>query len=711
MSAEFPETVVAPADLTDQTLVQDERSRERSRAMSGRRLAAPAGVPGYEISGSLGEGAFGSVWLARELKTGKQVAIKFYTHRRGLDWSLLTREVEKLAVLYTSRNIVGLLDVGWDHDPPYFVMEFLEHGSLATRVEGGALPASEAVRIARAVARALVHAHGSGILHCDLKPANVLLDGNDEPRLGDFGQSRMTTEQSPALGTLFYMAPEQANLNAVPDARWDVYALGALLYHMLTGAPPYRSAETETLIRSARTLDARLAKYREVIAQSPRPDSHRRAPGVDRRLAAIVDGCLQVDPRKRYPNAQVVVDLLDERDEVRAKRPLIALGFLGPLLLLFAMFWLRPQIVRQAQEGLIDRALAGDAVSAELLADGMQQELIKRRESLEDFAAQADVRDLIRSSPDRSRDDLIGLTRQAVANRDLADPSYVAVTERVTASAGRQRAAGRTPDVSWLIMDAQGRQVYRYPIYGNPREPERTTIGVYYDHRDYFHGGGADKPRTTTGSRYVPRRAAGVSVAFRSENTGQYMVAIAAPVWADDTQQDVIGVVARTMHIAELLSQWERLIAGEDASDRRERFLALADASGQPGAPVTLLDHPWMSQGNLVQRASTDDELDKLMAGLKMHDDEADSLRLGDHDARYRDPIAEVDATYAGEWMAAFAPVRGTNWVAIVQEQRAAALAPVGELNRVFLFAGLAALGLFAVLLAVLWYLINRASG
>src|SRR5690606_29741623 len=127
----------------------------------------------------------------------------------GLDWALLSREVEKLAVLYTSRNIVRLLDVGWDHDPPYFVREYLERGSLASRLEDGPLPVEEAVQITKAVARALVQAHGSGILHCDVKPANVLLDASHEPRLADFGQSRLSDDQSPALGTLFYMAPEQ----------------------------------------------------------------------------------------------------------------------------------------------------------------------------------------------------------------------------------------------------------------------------------------------------------------------------------------------------------------------------------------------------------------------------------------------------------------------------------------------------------------------
>jgi len=197
------ESVSADAE----TLVQEEADFEQSSELSRRGEEAPASIPGYEILHCLGEGAFGSVWLAREQNTGRQVAIKFYTHRRGLDWSLLNREVEKLAVLYTSRHIVRLLEVGWDSEPPYFVMEYLQNGSLTSFLSEGPLPVQEAVRIAKSVLQALIHAHGSGILHCDLKPANVLLDANFEPRICDFGQSRLSDEQQPALGTLFYMAP------------------------------------------------------------------------------------------------------------------------------------------------------------------------------------------------------------------------------------------------------------------------------------------------------------------------------------------------------------------------------------------------------------------------------------------------------------------------------------------------------------------------
>src|SRR5690606_34424421 len=184
--------------------------------------------------------------------------IKFYTHRGGVDWSLLSREVEKLVFLSADRYVVQLLDVGWDAEPPYYVMEYVEQGSLDTWLaENGPMNVREAVELFREVAVGLLHAHGRGVLHCDLKPANVLLDQDRKPRLADFGQSRLTHEQLPSLGTLFYMAPEQADLKAVPDARWDVYALGAMLYCTLTGSPPHRTPESIEEIESARDLPDR----------------------------------------------------------------------------------------------------------------------------------------------------------------------------------------------------------------------------------------------------------------------------------------------------------------------------------------------------------------------------------------------------------------------------------------------------------------------
>ena len=166
LSSSHSVTAAEKNEVLNETLIQNADAVQKSLELSELVGEAPSVVPGYRILKPIGEGKYGSVWLAREQNTGKHVAIKFYTNRRGVDWSLLGREVEKLAVLYTSRNIVGLLAVGWDHDPPYYVMEYLENGSLAARLAVGPLTTTDAVRIATRVSQALVHAHGSGILHC-----------------------------------------------------------------------------------------------------------------------------------------------------------------------------------------------------------------------------------------------------------------------------------------------------------------------------------------------------------------------------------------------------------------------------------------------------------------------------------------------------------------------------------------------------------------
>ena len=122
--------MTAWVNLRTRRKIQDDDGREGSRQLSLEGAAPPLEVEGYSVVRRLGTGAYGTVWLAREDRTGRMVAIKYYPHRRGLNWSLLNREVEKLATLYTSRNIVRLLDVGWNAEPPYYVMEYVENGSL-----------------------------------------------------------------------------------------------------------------------------------------------------------------------------------------------------------------------------------------------------------------------------------------------------------------------------------------------------------------------------------------------------------------------------------------------------------------------------------------------------------------------------------------------------------------------------------------------------
>lgn len=695
------------------TPLQDETSQQFSARLSAEQLLPPGQVPGYEIERLLGAGSYGSVWLARELKTGKQVAIKFYTQRRGLNWSLLSREVEKLALLYTSRDVVRLLDVGWDHDPPYFVMEYLERGSLESRLRAGPLPIEEAVRCVESLARALVHAHQHGILHCDVKPANVLLDANSEPRLGDFGQSRLTTELSPALGTVYYMAPEQAFLDGVPDVRWDVYALGAVLYCMLTGAPPYSSPESETRLQGARPLSKRLEVYREIVAGSPPPERHRTVPGVDHRLAEIVSACLQRDPALRPPSVQAVLDLLQARERARTKRPLIALGFLGPIVFLTAMYWIAesvvPQIVAEAEENLIDRALAGDVVTARILADSVQQELRSRQDVLERLAGEAEVRRLLQVSRGLSDQELLQmclLTADPPADLLPAAAPFLWVTRVVSEATDKAAADGRTADDSWFITDDQGRQVYRFP----PQEPDHeSTLGRSFHFRDYFHGQGRELDPDTPRVGLPIRDRPGVSVPFRSQASDQYMVAIATPIRSDGGEQ-VIGVLARTIRLTALLHQWEVQIADvgrEHSTGRltRDRFLALGDARG---SGVRLLDHPGLTQSLLAGLA--DEQLQSPRSPLQLDPPLAAELEQSLRSETYRDPIARLDPAFAGEWLAAAAPVGDTGWLAIVQERKGSTIQPVDNLRRLVVSAGVWSLAIFSSLLLLLWFLIRRAA-
>ncbi len=264
-------------DYTQQQTVGEQM---RAEELSLRVTVPPSQIPGYKIESLLGQGAFGQVWVGTDLNTGRSVAIKFYLHRSGVNWSLLAREVKNLVTMSANRFIVQVLDVGWDAEPPYYVMEFLENGSLEEMLrQRGAMGVSKAVEIFTDMALGLNHLHGKGVLHCDLKPANVLLDQDMRPRLADFGQSRMSTDQTPSLGTLFYMAPEQADLNALPDARWDVYALGAILHCMLVGHPPHRTPQTVTSLDTAGTLTERLTRYRETIMKAATPRAHHRVRG------------------------------------------------------------------------------------------------------------------------------------------------------------------------------------------------------------------------------------------------------------------------------------------------------------------------------------------------------------------------------------------------------------------------------------------------
>ncbi len=697
------------------TEIQSDDDRERSRRLSLQGNKPPAEIEGYSIVRRLGTGAYGTVWLAREDRTGRMVAVKFYPHRRGLNWSMLSREVEKLAAVYTSRNIVRLLDVGWNAEPPYFVMEYVENGSLGNFLARGAISVDESIRIIREICSALIDAHGAGVLHCDLKPDNVLLDNQLHARLCDFGQSRMSHEQSPALGTLYYMAPEQADLEALPDARWDVYAVGSMLYHMLTGAPPHRNEATQKKLEAAESLDLRLKAYQTAISQFGTPTGHRTVKGVDGRLAEIIDRCLAVSPGDRFPNAQAIRDALDTRDRQRARRPLLMLGVVGPVLLMAAMVPIFVNALnknlRVTEEEIKVRVLESDALSARLQAAALDDELKDRLEELETILSDQELAEQLELTMSRDSDEVL---TEMTSYADVAFGSRPRWIQLLDAAWERSNKASlkreQGLDTSWFLTDARGVQIWR-------REFSDRTLGDIFNYRDYFHGQGFDYNRETVPENIGPLQSAHVSVAYKSTTTDRHTVAMSVPV--RNKAGDVIGVYARTAHLGQLQSRLGRRMLN-DSHEQVERIIALAEfrASGE----LRLLDHPFLTE-RVVHSAEENQHDDELFQKLRMNQETVEeiqkALKAGEKERRevklpsYLDPVSQLTdpsaSRYDGEWMAAMAPVPGTGWLVIVQERRDAALKPVQTMAvRATQQAWLAVLIALAMM-ATVWFFVWRA--
>ncbi len=191
----------------------------------------------YELLREVGRGGFGVVWEARDRDLGRTVAFKALRARgeAGREKRLLAEA--EVAARLSHPNIVTVLDVGRSDQGVYLIQEFLVGHSLAHRLEGGALPLREAVEIGVALARGLAHAHAHGVVHRDLKPENVQLCDDGQVKLLDLGMAAALGRKKLEGGTPAFMAPEQAD-GAPEDERTDVYALGALLFKMLTGAAP-----------------------------------------------------------------------------------------------------------------------------------------------------------------------------------------------------------------------------------------------------------------------------------------------------------------------------------------------------------------------------------------------------------------------------------------------------------------------------------------
>lgn len=695
----------------------------------------PANVPGYRLTEFLGAGAFGQVWVGRDLNTGRDVAVKFYLHRGGVNWSLLSREVKNLVQLSADRYVVQVLEVGWDAEPPYYVMELITGGSLEELLQTRSrLPVDESVEMFRRICIGLNRCHAKGVLHCDLKPANILLGDDNEPRLADFGQSRLSDDQTPALGTLFYMAPEQADLNAAPDASWDVYAVGAIMYRLLTGQPPHRAEHVVEQLDTAGSLEKRLNRYRDIILRDGAPKRHVERDDVDRALGRIVSKCLSPDPSHRYANVQQILQDLSRRDAVRARRPLMLLGIVGPLLVLMATCVFAARSIRKASNGTVtalrQEAFGSNELAAAFAAKTLESEIERyyqltreeasRQEFLERLKAALDSPEVQDSLREIAAMKTPAATHGNTEARDrlLRSPAQQQLDELLTQRLSLYSSASRRRRrlASMYVTDSLGTIISI--VYEDPVPIEQKSIGRNYCYRTYYHGGRLDLPKETTEIGSVtPLQATRMSAAFPSTATRLWKVAISTPIYLSEQREQPDALFVATVNLGE--------------------FELLQSKYGNNQVAVLVEARPGPTQGTILQHPLIEERrsLGANMAGERYQIPEKLMSRLLDgRDVDYIDPLAAAEGgePYSGHWIAAMQPVSlpnedylpsnpagqkpidpqsdTTDLLVLVQYRLEKVIAPVAGMRSALFAEGAFAVVSILLVTLSLWLVVRRVS-
>lgn len=280
---------------------------------------SPGEIGDFELLAELGRGGMGVVFKARQKSLDRLVAIKIILGNQLASPEQLRRfAVEARAAAQVQHpHVVSIFETGRANGQPYLAMRYVDGVDLATLLAGGRLDREQAVRLLMTIARAVEHMHAHGIVHRDLKPSNILIDAAGQPYVTDFGLAKLigadgeSTATGLIAGTPSYMSPEQAagKLGRVGPAT-DVYALGAILYTLLTGGPPFRA-------------DSPLDTIVQVVEREPvRPRAiDRRIP---RSLELICLKCLEKNPARRYASAAELADDLErfcKGESVTAQSP------------------------------------------------------------------------------------------------------------------------------------------------------------------------------------------------------------------------------------------------------------------------------------------------------------------------------------------------------------------------------------------------------
>jgi serine/threonine-protein kinase len=594
----------------------------------------------YEILEELGRGSSGVVYRARHAGIHGTVALKLMR-----DAQLASpREVQHFrmgaaaAAKLDHPHIVPVFHVGERDGRPFFTMGLIEGGNLQQALPDIRGSNERATRIMAKVARAVHYAHEQRVLHRDLKPANILLDANDDPHVVDFGLAKeldekaMASKPSAIVGTLDYMAPEQAKAAGPLSPRADIYSLGVILYEMLTGDVPLPAG-------------SEYDKLRWLASESPAPSPRETDPGVDRNLEVICLRCLHKTPSRRYRSAAELANALEratrpdggdeplpplfQRLESRARRhprKSFALACAGVLLLLASVsaWW-----VWQAQQRTVRETLETNAFIAGSQAG----------------AALAQLREYAE--------------RIAQAARDPALSSLLLEGKTVLPATALQPHLGGFDSIALLTNDA--RVLAQWP------SPDVVVFQRTFTFRDYFKG-----------ARYLAENhapGAYVTPAFRSETKDRLVFAFSVPVL--DQRRLAVGVLMATLNAKSVFGA----VRMEDSAGGRHITSALLGPRGADRgtptnapaqAPYTFLVHPSLPAGTEHVLPARFSSRLRTAFGSSGHPGEQFGLQ-------YVPPVKVADyydavPGFDGPWLAAFAPVGNTGFVVLVQTRHDAVL-------------------------------------
>lgn len=613
----------------------------------------------YDLLGEVGRGAMGTVYRAQSKGTNLVVALK-QLRRDEADRGTAHRfraEIEAASGLHHP-HIVPIYHVGENADGPYYTMALVEGGSLEKHISRFQRDPRSAAAIVAKIARAVHHAHQRRVLHRDLKPANVLLDEGGEPHVADFGlATRLDSEGAAATrsvsGSLSWMAPEALRGESALTTAVDVWAIGVILYELLTGTRPFDGSDRSTV-------------RKQILETEPRPPRLVN-PIVPRDLNAICIKCLTKNPEDRYESAAELASDLERwlrHEPVRARKagrverlamwarrnPAIAGGIAFLAVLLITSTLAAISVARAQEERVTEEVLRGNEFAARHVASTLYNRLHQFGDAVDSAA------------------------EDATLHRACMDNDWPAVEaflkKRLLA---KPPGPGAPPFATAFVLDPQGTIRAELP-------QQHKVVGGNFAERDYFRGAIARAKRWDR---------VHLSKVFTSKNDGLDKLAVSVPFYPNG-EDGPVWVLGATVPADATLG------VGGLHDDRRKAVLIAPRESSGSDAEYVILVHPaYESRETPIPFPA---ERLRKVGRLYIADD------------NYADPVGARHPEYAGRWLAGFAPVQDSDLVVLVQQQYDSAVDTQRTFIRRLAEWVAAAAGLGVLVVAGIWLLGRRAA-